>query len=91
MFWELDFTEEYEMDDIMRLQNGSDIRGIACDGIEGENVNLTEDAGNLIGGSGSVMIPGSRRTACLLRRQKGSRHRGQGFTTVAWYRRLRCS
>ncbi len=38
------------MDDIMRLQNGSDIRGIACDGIEGENVNLTEDAGNLIGG-----------------------------------------
>ncbi len=50
MFWELDFTEEYEMDDIMRLQNGSDIRGIACDGIEGENVNLTEDAGNLIGG-----------------------------------------
>ncbi len=47
---ELDFTEEYEMTDIMKLQNGSDIRGIACEGIEGEHVNLTEDAGNLIGG-----------------------------------------
>lgn len=44
------FTEEYEMADIMKLQNGSDIRGIACEGIAGENVNLTEDAGNLIGG-----------------------------------------
>lgn len=38
------------MASIMKLQNGSDIRGIACDGIEGENVNLTEEAGNLIGG-----------------------------------------
>lgn len=36
--------------DIMKLQNGSDIRGIACAGIEGENVNLTAEAGNLIGG-----------------------------------------
>ena len=38
------------MADIMKLQNGSDIRGIACDGVEGEAVNLTEDAGNVIGG-----------------------------------------
>ena len=38
------------MKDIMKLQNGSDIRGIACEGVEGENVNLTEEAGNLIGG-----------------------------------------
>lgn len=38
------------MADIMKLQNGSDIRGIACEGIAGESVNLTEDAGNLIGG-----------------------------------------
>ena len=38
------------MTDIRKLQNGSDIRGIACEGIAGENVNLTEDAGNLIGG-----------------------------------------
>lgn len=38
------------MADIMKLQNGSDIRGIACEGIAGESVNLTEEAGNLIGG-----------------------------------------
>ena len=38
------------MENIMKLQNGSDIRGIACDGVEGEAVNLTEDAGNVIGG-----------------------------------------
>ena len=38
------------MANIMKLQNGSDIRGIACDGVEGEAVNLTEDAGNVIGG-----------------------------------------
>ena len=38
------------MADIRKLQNGSDIRGIACEGVEGEHVNLTEDAGNLIGG-----------------------------------------
>ncbi len=38
------------MTDIRKLQNGSDIRGIACEGVVGENVNLTEEAGNLIGG-----------------------------------------
>lgn len=42
--------EEYEMADMMKLQNGSDIRGIACEGVAGEAVNLTEEAGNLIGG-----------------------------------------
>ena len=43
------------MKDIMKLQNGSDIRGIACEGVEGENVNLTEEAGNLIGGGFKVL------------------------------------
>ncbi|MDE6911244.1 MAG: phosphomannomutase/phosphoglucomutase [Lachnospiraceae bacterium] len=38
------------MADIRKLQNGSDIRGIACEGVAGESVNLTEEAGNLIGG-----------------------------------------
>ncbi len=42
--------EEYEMADLMKLQNGSDIRGIACEGVAGEAVNLTGEAGNLIGG-----------------------------------------
>jgi phosphomannomutase len=35
--------------DMMKLQNGSDIRGVAVDGVEGEHVNLTEDACNRIG------------------------------------------
>lgn len=39
------------MENLMKLQNGSDIRGIACGGVEGELVNLTPDAGNLIGGA----------------------------------------
>ena len=35
--------------DIMKLQNGSDIRGIALEGVEGEHVNLTEDISLKIG------------------------------------------
>ena len=34
--------------DIMKLQNGSDVRGIAVEGVEGENVNLTTEAVNRI-------------------------------------------
>ena len=37
------------MADLLKLQNGSDVRGVACEGIEGEAVNLTPDAVNLIG------------------------------------------
>jgi phosphomannomutase len=38
-----------EMENLMKLQNGSDIRGIACEGIAGENVNFTPEIGNRIG------------------------------------------
>ena len=34
---------------LMKLQNGSDVRGVACEGIEGESVNVTEEAANVIG------------------------------------------
>ena len=34
--------------DYSKLQNGSDIRGVALEGIEGEHVNLTEDAARAI-------------------------------------------
>lgn len=37
------------MVDLMKLQNGSDVRGVAAEGVEGEAVNLTPDAVNLIG------------------------------------------
>lgn len=34
--------------DLLKLQNGSDIRGVAVEGVAGENVNLTEEAVNKI-------------------------------------------
>ncbi|MCQ2591184.1 MAG: phosphomannomutase/phosphoglucomutase [Treponema sp.] len=37
------------MIDIMKLQNGSDVRGVAVEGVEGENVNLTEEIAVRIG------------------------------------------
>lgn len=56
------------MADIMKLQNGSDIRGIACDGVEGEAVNLTEDAGNVIGGGFVKWLADKKgKNACELR------------------------
>ena len=33
--------------DLKRLQNGSDIRGIALAGVDGEEPNLTEDTASL--------------------------------------------
>ena len=33
---------------MMKLQNGSDVRGIALEGVEGEAVNLRPEAANLI-------------------------------------------
>ena len=35
--------------DIMKLQNGSDIRGVAVEGVEGESVNLTDHIALKIG------------------------------------------
>lgn len=37
------------MVDLLKLQNGSDVRGVAAEGVEGEPVNLTSEAVNLIG------------------------------------------
>lgn len=37
------------MDNLLKLQNGSDIRGIAVEGVEGEQVNMTGDIANRIG------------------------------------------
>lgn len=32
------------LDDFLKLKNGSDVRGVACEGIEGEHITLTEEA-----------------------------------------------
>ncbi len=37
------------MSDLMKLQNGSDVRGVALEGIEGEHINLTADICRQIG------------------------------------------
>ena len=39
------------MIDFMKLQNGSDVRGIAMEGVKGEEVNLTPEAAGAIGGA----------------------------------------
>ncbi len=36
-------------EDLLKLQNGSDIRGVALEGVEGENVNLTPSIANRVG------------------------------------------
>ncbi|MCQ4735527.1 phosphomannomutase/phosphoglucomutase, partial [Anaerotruncus colihominis] len=33
---------------MLKLQNGSDVRGVAVEGVEGQQVNLTGEAANLI-------------------------------------------
>ena len=35
--------------EFFKLQNGSDIRGVACEGVEGESVTLTSEAAFAIG------------------------------------------
>ncbi|MCQ2575985.1 MAG: phosphomannomutase/phosphoglucomutase, partial [Treponema sp.] len=37
------------MSDLMKLQNGSDVRGVALEGVEGEHINLTPDIATRIG------------------------------------------
>jgi len=41
--------EEWAVDKYFRLQNGSDVRGVALEGVEGEPVTLTEDIARTIG------------------------------------------
>lgn len=36
-------------EDLLKLQNGSDIRGVAVEGVEGENVNLTPEIAKKVG------------------------------------------
>ncbi len=45
-----------EKKDLLKLQNGSDVRGIAAEEIEGEHVNLTSDACNIIAQSFALWL-----------------------------------
>ena len=41
---------------MLKLQNGSDVRGIACEGIENEHVTLTSEAAYLIGRAFAIWL-----------------------------------
>lgn len=47
--------------DYSRLQNGSDIRGVALEGVENEHVNLDEEAAERLGERISVLADPYRR------------------------------
>lgn len=42
--------------ELLKLQNGSDIRGIACEGIADEHVNLTQEAAYIIGQAFAIWL-----------------------------------
>ena len=48
---------------LMKLQNGSDVRGVAIDGVEGENVNLTPDIASKIGCAFVSWLSGKKKKA----------------------------
>ena len=45
--------------DLCKLQNGSDIRGVALPGVPGENVTLTEEAVRAIASADVMVIAGT--------------------------------
>jgi phosphomannomutase len=49
---------------LIKLQNGSDIRGIAVEGVEGENVNLTPDAANKIAQAFAIWLSKKTKIPC---------------------------
>ena len=49
--------------DLMKLQNGSDVRGVAIAGVEGENVNLTPDIAAKIGCAYVSWLSGKKKKA----------------------------
>lgn len=42
--------------ELLKLQNGSDVRGVACEGIDGESVTLTSEAAYLIGQAFAIWL-----------------------------------
>ncbi|MCY6354612.1 phosphomannomutase/phosphoglucomutase [Clostridium sp. ZS2-4] len=44
-----------------KLRNGTDIRGVALEGVEGEKVNLTEEVANILGASFGTWLSGKKK------------------------------
>ena len=51
--------------DLMKLQNGSDVRGVAIDGVEGENKNLTPDIAAKIGCAFVSWLSGKKKMPAI--------------------------
>lgn len=69
--------------DYTKLQNGSDIRGIALEGIEGQHINLTEQACRDIGRGFAVWLH-KKTGKSLLRVAVGRDSRLSGQTLANW-------
>lgn len=67
-----------------KLQNGSDIRGVALEGIEGQNVNLTEDVCRNIGRGFAVWLSKKAKKASGLRVAVGRDSRLSGEQLCNW-------
>ena len=78
----------------MKLQNGSDIRGIASEGVEGENVNLTPQIARQIGYAFANWL--AKKSGCQAKDLKigvgrDSRITGPVLLTAEWQPHLPCS
>jgi len=70
--------------DYMKLQNGSDIRGVALDGIEGQRINLTEQACRDIGRGFAVWLKKKTGKEAGIRVAVGRDSRLSGPTLCGW-------
>ena len=70
--------------DYKKLQNGSDIRGVALEGIEGQHINLTEQACRDIGRGFAVWLQNKAAQKDSLRVAVGRDSRLSGQTLSGW-------
>ena len=70
--------------DYKKLQNGSDIRGVALEGIEGQHINLTEQACRDIGRGFSVWLKNKNGKTTNRRVAFGRYSRLSGETLCGW-------
>jgi len=70
--------------DYMKLQNGSDIRGVALEGIEGQHVNLTEEVCRNIGRGFALWLKEKTGKAAGIRVAVGRDSRLSGEALCSW-------
>ena len=70
--------------DYKKLQNGSDIRGVALEGIEGQNVNLTEQVCSDIGRGFAIWLAKRKQQSQNLRVAIGRDSRLSGQKLLGW-------